>query len=102
MGDVRVPPEGMLTLTWGINLIVFILLVFRLTVHRRGCLYTTAIITSDVLITLSWIFSIGAIITDAWQYSRSIQGRTRTITPAEKLTGKKVRPVELHCPVSQT
>lgn len=90
MGDVPVTAEGMLVLTWTLNMLVFVLLVLRLIVHRRPGLNTPAVICSDALVLLSWLFGTSAIGTDAWKYSLEIHGRTRKISLEEGAMARKV------------
>lgn len=90
MEDVPVSAEGMLGLTWTLNLLVFVLLVLRLVVHRRPGLNTPAIITSDILVFISWLFGISAIGTDAWKYNQEIQSRVRKLSPEEVAIARKV------------
>lgn len=95
MEDVSVSAEGMLGLTWTLNFLVFVLLVLRLVVHRRPGLNTPAIVASDILVFISWLFGISAIGTDAWKYNQEIQARVRELTPEEHAIARKVVFLEL-------
>lgn len=90
MEDVPVTAEGMLALTWTLNVLVFVLLVLRLAVHRRPGLNTTAVMTSDALVFISWLFGVASIATDAWKYNQEIQSRTRALSPEEQAIARKV------------
>lgn len=95
--DIPIAAEGMLVMTWTLNMTVFVLLVLRLAVHRRSGLKTPAIVTSDALVVVSWLFGISAIGTDAWKYSKEIQGRTRRLSEEEVALGRKVVFPINHC-----
>lgn len=91
--DVPIGAEGMLVMTWTLNMMVFVFLVLRLAVHRRSGFRTPAVITSDALVVVSWLFGVSAIGTDAWKYSKEIEGRTRTLSEEEVALGRKVVPL---------
>ncbi|KAH0604839.1 uncharacterized protein H6S33_006507 [Morchella sextelata] len=81
--DVPISVEGLLALTWSLNLLVFVFMVLRLWMNRRQSLKTPSIIISDSLLVASFIIGIAAISTDAWKYNLELMGRTRVITPEE-------------------
>ena len=94
--DVPISAEGLLALTWGLNSLVFTVLVIRLVLHRRQKLKGPAIVISDVLICISFFFGIAAISTDAWKYSKEIEARTHKLSLHDRETSPKVRP---HFPI---
>lgn len=89
--DVPISAEGLLALTWILNLIVFIFLFLRLMLNRRQGLKTPAIIISDVLVVASWIFGVASISTDAWKYNLEIEGRSRELAASELTIASKVQ-----------
>ncbi|KAG0634906.1 hypothetical protein HOY80DRAFT_1140305 [Tuber brumale] len=88
--DVPVSTEGLLALTWGLNSLVFVVLVIRLVLHRRQRLKGPAIVISDALICVSFFFGIAAIATDAWKYSKEIEARTHKLSLHDKETSPKL------------
>ena len=91
--DVPISTEGLLALTWGLNSLVFVVLVIRLVLHRRQKLKGPAIVISDALICISFFFGIAVISTDAWKYSKEIEARTHKLPLHDKETSPKVHPL---------
>ncbi|PUU78902.1 hypothetical protein B9Z19DRAFT_28771 [Tuber borchii] len=88
--DVPICAEGFLALSWGLNSLVFAILVIRLVLHRRQKLKGPAIVISDVLICISFFFGIALISMDAWMYSKEIEARTRKLSLHDKETFPKL------------
>lgn len=88
--DVPISVEGLLALTWSLNLLVFIFMVLRLWMNHRQSLKAPSIMISDSLLVASFIMGIAAISTDAWKYNLELMGRTRAITPEENKTASLV------------
>ncbi|KAI5843518.1 hypothetical protein DFP73DRAFT_479078 [Morchella snyderi] len=84
--DVPISVEGLLALTWSLNLLVFVFMVLRLWMNHRQSLKAPSIMISDSLLVASFIMGIAAISTDAWKYNLELMGRTRAITPEENKT----------------
>lgn len=88
--DVPISVEGLLALTWSLNLLVFVFMVLRLWMNHRQSRKTSSIIISDLLLVASFVIGIAAISTDAWKYNLELMGRTRVITPEENKTASLV------------